>query len=218
VSNLNPPGEASDFLRRLVDIAQDPKVRNQARHLVGDCDLAEDLIQETLYALIRTQAPERIVNLKAFFWKAMLHKAARLRSLAGTTLVDDPESSPGSRAIHNPASRTLAEGVVARLMAQTWLARLESRRESLNAAIPGRSADPGRYRSAVMTVARSMLQVIAYGEVCEDDSRPALQAAYPGYFDEPGQGRNSCDQRFSRARADLRILLKEVIARDELLP
>jgi DNA-directed RNA polymerase specialized sigma24 family protein len=218
VSNLNPPDEASDFLRRLVDIAQDPKVRRQARRIVGDCDLAEDLIQETLYALIRTQAPERIINLRAFFWKAMLHKAGRLRSLAGTTLVDDLESAPGSGAIHNPASRTLAEGVVARLMAQTWLARLESRRESLNAAIPGRSADPGRYRTVIITVARSMLQMIAYGEVCEDDCRPALQAAYPGYFDEPGRGRNSCDQRFSRARADLRVLLKEVVARDELLP
>ena len=67
MSNLNPPDEASDFLRRLVDIAQDPKVRRQARRLVGDCDLAEDLIQETLYALIRTQAPERIINLRAFF-------------------------------------------------------------------------------------------------------------------------------------------------------
>jgi DNA-directed RNA polymerase specialized sigma24 family protein len=217
VLDRNPPDHSSDFLRELLDIMRDPRVRSRARRLVGDYDLAEDLIQETVYLLSRVPDPGRIVNLRAFFWTVMNHEAARLRSMPRTIPLDDLERVFGARPVCTMTSRPLDEGIAARLIAEDWLARLDSRREQLKASVPGRSADHDRYRTVIVVVAESMLQATARGEYCEENPRHALEVAYPEYFDEPGRASNSCDQRFSRARMDVRNLLKEVVARNELL-
>lgn len=65
-------------------------------------------------------------------------------------------------------------------------------------------------------MAESVLQGIARGEPGDEDANPALRAAYPEWFAEPGCAENSCHRRFRRARADLWGLLQKVVARDEL--
>jgi len=217
VPNLNPPDGRADFHQELLAIAADPKVRRLARRRTRDPELAEDVIQEALYKVSRIPDPEHIVDLRAYFCRVVSHEAVRLYRPSETTLLDDPESALGARPVHGQAP-PVEEAAVAHLMAQIWLARLEERKEQLRAAVPGRSADPDRYRDLIVAIAPSRLKSVVWDEASDKDLNSDLLDAYPEYFAQPGHGRNSCDRRFSRARADLRALLQEVVARDEILP
>lgn len=218
MTNLNPPDGLTDFHRELLAIANDPRVKSLARRRVGDRELAEDVIQESLYAVSRIPDPERIENLRAFFCTVVIHEADRLRRVPGTTLLDDPETALGAYRGRGAAPWPLEEAAVFHLMAQMWLARLVERKTQLRADVPGRSADPDRYRDLIVAMAEPVLQAAVRGEASDEDSNPALRAAYPGWFAEPGRAENSCHQRLSRARADLRALLQSVVTHDELLP
>ncbi len=84
--------------------------------------------------------------------------------------------------------------------------------------MPARSSAPGRYRDLIVAVAEQVLRDGINGEANQADSNEALRAAYPEWFAQPGCAANTCHQRFRRARADTRELLKAVVNRDELLP
>jgi hypothetical protein len=116
------------------------------------------------------------------------------------------------------------------MFADAWFARLETHRDELLAAIPGRSSGPdgcqtgiparshgpGRYRAMILAAAEQVLRDAIRGEAGESDSNDAFRAAYPEYFDQPGATSNTLHQRFRRAREDVRALLKAIISRDEL--
>jgi DNA-directed RNA polymerase specialized sigma24 family protein len=218
VTNHNPSDGLTEFLREMIAIANDPKVRSLARRRVGDHELVEDVIQESLYAVSRISDPERIENRPAFFRTVVIHAAARLRRVSGTTLLEDLETALVARRSRGPAPRSLEGAVVFHLMIQTWLARLVERKTQLRVAVPGRSENPDRYRDLIVTIAEPVLLAAARGEASDEDSNLALRAAYPEWFAEPGCAENSCHQRLSRARADLRALLQNVVTHDELLP
>ena len=82
---------------------------------------------------------------------------------------------------------------------------------------PGARTDPGRYRDLIVAVSEQVLRAILGGDVSEADSNEALRAAYPEWFGQNGRADNNAHQRLSRARADVRDLLKAVVSRDELL-
>ena len=217
--NLNPPDGRADFHQELLAIAADPKVRRLARRRTRDPELAEDVIQEALYKVSRILHPEHIDDLRAYFCRVVSREAVRLYRKSGTALLlDDPESVVAARRVHGQVARPLEEDAAAHLMAQIWQERLRNRKEQLRAAVSGRSADPDRYRDLIVAIAPSRLKSVVWDEASDKDLNSDLLDAYPEYFAQPGHGRNSCDRRFSRARADLRALLQEVVARDEILP
>jgi DNA-directed RNA polymerase specialized sigma24 family protein len=218
VTNLNPSDRPADFYKELLAIASDPKVAGLARRRVGDRDLAEDVIQEALYSVSRMSDPERIDDLRAYFCTVVIHEAARLRSAQVALPFDDPELATGARRVDGRVPRTLEDSVISRLMAQTWLAKFGEQRQQLRAAVPGRSAHPDRYRDHIVAAAEAFLKAVALGDPSDKVQREKLAAEYPEWFAEPGCATNARDQRFSRAHADLLVLLQQVVDLEDLLP
>lgn len=218
MTNLNPPDWSADLYRELLAIASDPRIMGLARRRTGDRDLAEDVMQEAVYIVSRVRDPERIVNLRAYFCKVVTNEAARLRSMQKALPLDDPEAATGARRADGRIPWTLEDAVVARVMAQTWIAEFEQRKQQLRAAVPGRSAHPDRYRYHIMAAAEAFLMAVALVDVSDKIPRETLLAGYPEWFAEPGCAQNARDQRFSRAQADLWALLRLVVAREDLLP
>jgi hypothetical protein len=99
---------------------------------------------------------------------------------------------------------------------QIWLERFAALRADLREAVPGRSDDADRYRDVIVTVAERVLRAIVDGDVSRADVNQALRARYPEWFGREASAAGNGHQRFSRARADIRDLLKCVISRDEL--
>jgi DNA-directed RNA polymerase specialized sigma24 family protein len=218
VTNLNFPGRAADFCEELLAIARDPKVMGLARRRVGDRDLAEDVIQEAVFIVGRVENPERIRDLRAYFCTVVIHEAARLRSVQGALPFDALEVATGARRVDGGASRTLEDVVVVRLMAQAWLSQLRQEKQELRATVAGRSAHPDRYRDHIVALAEAFLMTAALAEASDKGMRDKLQGEYPEWFAEPDCAKNARDQRFSRAHADLRALLRQVVPREDLLP
>ena len=102
------------------------------------------------------------------------------------------------------------------LQLQIWLQRLAAERDSLMAGIPARSDDPGRYRALIYGLAEPVLLGHLGLEPNDPDFPKALRTAYPGYFDQPGAAPNTLHQRISRAREDLKALLRAIIDPGEL--
>lgn len=217
-ANLNSSDWSKDFYRELLAIAGDPRVMGLARQRAGDRDLAEDVIQETVYIVSRMPNPERIANLRAYFYTVMVHEAARLRTMRAKLVLCDPESGTGARHTGGHGLRTLEDAVVARLMAQTWMAQFRQRKQQLRATVPGRSAHPERYRDHIVAAAEAFFEAAALHEASGEGVRRTLLDAYPEWFAEPGCAQNTRDQRFSRAHADLLALVRQVVAHEDLLP
>ena len=68
----------------------------------------------------------------------------------------------------------------------------------------------------IVTVAEQVLRAIMVEDISDTDYNTALRAAYPEWFAEPGYPQNTYHQRFSRARADVRALLRTIINPDDL--
>lgn len=216
-SPSNPPDGQSDFHRELLAIAGDPRVMSLARRRVGDHDLAEDVIQEALYSVSRTSDPERIEHLRAYFCTVVIHEAARLRSVQGALPFEDPEVATGARRVDGRAPRTLEEAVVARLMAQTWLAEFKRRKQQLRAAVPGRSTHPDRYRDCIVAAAGAFFEAVALDGVSDSSAKKKLLDEHLKWLAQPECAQNTRDQRFSRANSDLCALLRQVVDREDLL-
>jgi DNA-directed RNA polymerase specialized sigma24 family protein len=213
--------ERSDYLDHLTLIREDPQVKKLARVRAGDPDMAEDALQETFYALARIRQPQHIDDLRKYFCKVLIHSVYRLRGQLGAVTVDDAGglADASGRALGGEAPPPLLDEVVhTNMVARNWLERLAKQRAALTGSVPGRSPEPGRYRDVIMTTAEGMLLAIVAGDFREVDLNLALRAAYPEWFAERRVAMSNIHQRLTRARADIRNLLKTVISLDELRP
>jgi hypothetical protein len=211
-----------EFLQELLAIRKDSRVRNLALRWAGTPDLAEDSLDQAYCAVARVRDPEQIRDLRAYYCRTLYHSVNELRYQLGAALVEDFErvadthqDEPGC----NPAPpRPFDEIVSIDLLVRTWLGHFATPCGELASRAPARSGDPSRYQDAIVAVAKELLPAIAAGAVSDADSNRALRAAYPEWFAEPGCAENTCHQRFSRARADVRGLLRTIISRADLYP
>lgn len=216
----NPDRARHRFLEQLLEIRQDPKVKSLALRRAGDLELAKDALNQAYYAVAR-RGPEGIRDLRAYYCQTLINVVNNLRHQFAASLTEDFERVAES---HQDKSGCLAlprpvdETVCSRLLAEAWLEPFATRGGELAAQVPGRSADPKRYRSVVVTVSERVLRANVTGDVSDADSNSELIAAYPEWFAEPGCAENTRHQRFCRARADVRDLLSTIVSRDDLYP
>jgi hypothetical protein len=203
------PGGSSDFQQELLALRQDPQVRWRAWRLAGDLDLAEDLIQSVCCLLIALKHPERIEDLRAYYFRVLHNEATKLYVLRQEIPFEDVDDPP-------VPAQPLDEKVCNSLHAQIWLNRLAVWRDRLLVGIPARSDDPVRYKILIFNTANQVLRDGINGELSEADSNDAWRAAYPEYFAQPCVSADLLHQRFRRARLDARALLQKVVNRDEL--
>jgi DNA-directed RNA polymerase specialized sigma24 family protein len=209
LDNIDAPGGSSDFQQELLALRQDPQVKRLAWKLVGDLDLVADLNQTVCCRLAALKHPERIRNLRSYYFRVLRNEATKLYILRQETPFEDPDSIPA------PA-QPIDDKVCNSLCHRTWLQRLGARREALLAAIPARSPDPRRYRTVVHHSAGQVLLDGFNGEASDADSNDAFRLIYPEYFAQPDASANLLHQRFRRAREDVKALLQTVVGRDEL--
>lgn len=211
-----------EFQQELLAIWEDPKIRSFALGLAGNRDLAEDGLDEAYRAVSRVQNPQRIRNLRAYFCRTLINVINRLRYQLGAALIEDfgrvAEAHQDQSGCHSLPPRALDEAVVMDLLARTQLDLFVTQRGELASKVPGRSPDPGRYRDVIVTVAGRVFVAIVTEDVSDADSNPSLRASYPEWFAEPECTENTCHQRFCRARADVRGLLRTIVSRDDLYP
>ena len=210
----------ASFQDELTRIWRDPEIRKLALRRAGHRDLAEDALQETFYSVARVNDPSHIENLRAFFCRALINQISHLRGQLNPIPVEDPEMLAGPRQqwvqLSAAAARPVDDAAIWLQLAATWRKRIHRGHARLMAMVPERSADPRRYREVIVATAAKILYTAGDGQVNWADSDMALRAAFPGWFDEPGCKRDTYYQRLSRARSDVRVLLKAVVARDEL--
>jgi hypothetical protein len=225
MEGITAPGENADRMRRhfqerLLEIWQDPKVRSLALRRAGDVELATDALNQAYDAVAR-RGPEGIRDLRAYYCRTLINVVKNLICQFGPTLAEDFERVAESRQGKpgcQPVPRSVDETVCIRLLAVAWLEPFATLRSELAAQVPGRSHDPGRYRAVIAAVSERVLRANIAGDVSDADSGPELIAAYPEWFGEPGCAENTRHQRFSRARADVRDLLRTIVSRDDLDP
>jgi DNA-directed RNA polymerase specialized sigma24 family protein len=215
-----PDQAASDYRDELLNFWKDPAIRRFAQFRAGCRELAEDALQEVFYSLDRVKQPERIENPRAFFRTALVREIEHQRRQLGPRPVESLETAAGYRRQDilwaDPADRGVDKNAVIAVLAETWLIRFRRDREQLAAKVPDRSPRPDCYRSAILAAAETILRSLVAGIVSSADCNEALQAALPGWFDAPGCSEHNRYQRLSRARQDIRALLKKVIDREDL--
>jgi hypothetical protein len=217
-SSSMPDDSRSDYLERLAVIREDPQVKNLAHRRAGDPELAKDALQEAYYAMAKMD-PVQIEDLRKYFCTVVTHTAYRLRGQLRAAVVDDPAGlvdASGRKLGGESLPPTFDEAVHTNMMGDNWRECLAMNHVALTSNVPGRSPDSDKYRNVIATVSKEMLNAILTGDFREVDLNLALRAAYPEWFAERCVGVSNIYQRFARARADIRDLLKTVISLDEL--
>ena len=212
-----PDDSRSEYLERLAVIREDPQVKNLAHRRAEDPELAKDALQEAYYAMAKMD-PEQIEDLRKYFCTVVTHTAYRLRGQLKAAVVGDPAGlvdASGRKLGSESLPPTFDEAVHTNMMGDNWRECLAMNRVALTSNVPGRSPDSDKYRNVIATVSKEMLNTILTGDFREVDLNLALRAAYPEWFAERC-GVSNIHQRFARARADIRDLLKTVISLDEL--
>lgn len=210
-ANLPNPAGSGGY-EELAAIACDPGMRRAAWRLAGD--MADDLLQETWYAMARTAGRESIANPRGYFYKTMVNTWRHLRQdLARHGIPADDLDTAAGAAKRVPSAE---HDALARLDTAARRGRLRARRAELWLAIPPYSPDPCRYRGVVMTVAEAA--VSEDGPVSRGELNEALVEAYPEWFGEPGVKPGTLQQRRCRARQAIRRLLAAVIGPNDLQP
>ena len=194
----------------LAAIAGDPGMRRLAWRLAGD--MAEDLLQETWYAMARSATLVSIENPRGYFYRTMVntwrHLGQELSRHGWPT--DDPDSAAGP-SLSMPSAEDTA---LARLDAAARRGRLRHRRAEVWLMIPAYSADPYRYREVILAAAEEA--AAGDGPVTRAELNEALVAAYPEWFGEPGVKPGTLQQRRCRARKAICQLLAAVLDPDGL--
>jgi DNA-directed RNA polymerase specialized sigma24 family protein len=219
-ANVTPPSEP-DCLAELAVILGDPQVRRLVRRWAGE--LYEDVLQETWYAVAKACERRRIDNLRGYFCQVLINMSRRTHQQRAREplAVDDPDQAvsasvprggprPGSYA--PPAD----DAALRRLGVAVWLRQLRADRARLADMIPGRSDDPARYREIILALAESLLT--GDGPATQAEINQALTDAYPRWFGPEGSPPATVHQRLCRARKSLRLILAEVVSREDLRP
>jgi DNA-directed RNA polymerase specialized sigma24 family protein len=220
MSRTMTPAGRPEFLEELLAVRDDPKVESFALALARDPELARDALDETYCAVARVRNPECIEDLRAYFCRTLRRVVNKLRNQLGATLVEDfgrvaeaHQDTPGCHPLPPPP---IAETVSSGLLAQNWLEPFAADPEELASRVASRSPRPVHYQGVIVAVSGRVLVAIVTGDVCDADSNAALCADYPEWFAEPGCTENTLHQRLSRARADVRALLRTIISRRDL--
>jgi DNA-directed RNA polymerase specialized sigma24 family protein len=212
-----------DELSRL---RNDPgSLRLALRYADRDHDLAEDALQETCWAILRVKDPRRIDNLEAYFRTVLKRTVADQRGHLRRMPVPvdnleavTGEADRGGMAPDPEPPRPVDAQAVSNVLSAGWLERLRRQRRQLRALLPDSSGDPARYRDVIATTAEEILRAALAGSVSWADCNTALRAAYPEWFGEPGCKQNTVDRRLSRARDDVRAMLRAVVGPGDLRP
>jgi DNA-directed RNA polymerase specialized sigma24 family protein len=220
-----PTATAPAVRDELSRLRNDPgMLRLALRYAYRDHDLAEDALQETCWAILRLKDPRRIDNLEAYFRTVLKRTVADQRGhiRSAPVPVDNPETLTGEAdrgVTPDPGPpRPVDAQAVCNVLAAGWLARLRRERQRLRALLPDSSASPERYRDVVMVTSEEILRSALTGSVSWADCNQALRSAYAEWFGEPGCKQNTMDRRLSRARDDVRAILKAVISLRDLRP
>jgi hypothetical protein len=163
--------------------------------------------------------PEQIEDPRKYFCTVVSHTAYRLRGQLRAAVVDDPAGlvdASGRKLGSESLPPTFDEAVHTSMMGDNWRECLAMNHVALTSNVPGRSPEPDKYRNVIATVSKEMLDAILTGDFREVDLNLALRAAYPEWFAERLADASNIHQRFARARADIRGLLKTVVSLDEL--
>jgi DNA-directed RNA polymerase specialized sigma24 family protein len=209
-ANLHPDTSGYD---ELAAIASDPVMRRHARRLVGE--LAEDVLQETWYAVAQVCAREPIGNLPGYFYRVMVNIGRRMcEELARHgTPVEDPAAAGGSRRGGDLAAASAESDALPRLLAAARRDLLRRRRAELRQEIPACSPDPDRYRDVILAMVEAML--VGQGPASRAEINAVLTAAYRDWFDAPDAAPATTYQRRCRARESIRQMLAAVIGPDD---
>lgn len=222
LADTEASGGSPDLRQQLLAIRQNPQAKRVALRLMdGDPELAEDIIQAAIQGIAAHKHPDRIGNLRAYFFQVLRNEAHKLYRLQRETPHEEPELSVDQARLELALcglvpDRAVDEAVCFAVLAESWLKRFTGQREHLLAMVPGRSADPARYCRVIYEAAAQVLRDGINSEPSDADSNDALRTAYPEYFDQPGAAANTLDKRRSRAREEVRALLQEIVDRDEL--
>jgi DNA-directed RNA polymerase specialized sigma24 family protein len=214
-STTTPAGRP-DYLRQLQALLEDPQVRRIALRRAGDPDVAEDALAEAYCAMVRVADPDRIVDVRAYFCRVLIHEIYRLRGQLGATPTDDIAALADASASVAGGRAPFDETVTMRMLVRTWLTCLTAQRHMLVALVPGRSPNPGRYRAVIVSAAGRLLLSLVTGDANEADISVALRTAYPEWFAAGGCEAGNAYQRYSRARADIYQVLRNIVSREDL--
>lgn len=209
------------FLDDVAKLAEDPDVRRLAERRAGSRELAEDARQETFRAVAQIKDPESIRDLRAFFCKSLIHEINHQLARPAPVLTEDigtiSERRQARTSSSGPTPPTSVESEAhLRLLARAVLTRLDRDRDELIAAIPARSGDGRRYQTTIVTAALTILLLLVEGSATSADWNSVLKSAYPQWCDEHGLATAAIDQRLSRARKDVQLLLQAIFPREEL--
>jgi DNA-directed RNA polymerase specialized sigma24 family protein len=208
--------QKAGFLDDLAALVQDPAIRALARHRAGSRELAEDALQDTFYYAAR-KSPEEIRDLLSFFCKSLTRTIDRELARSAARPTEDiaaiADSRPGLSPPGTAAADSIAGEVHLRALTEAAFNRLERERQrgELMAMIPARSEDPRRYRATILEAAEKILRLLCEGPVPAADWNAVLTSEYPQWFDESGLAYDGQYRRLSRARADVRMLLRAVL-------
>jgi hypothetical protein len=206
----------ASFLDELKAIAQDPAVRRLALRAAGTRELAQDALEDTLYAVARTRDPQSISDLRAYFCKTLIRQINRQVVDPMPIPVEDISAiSDGYRVGGRSPTGLLSadfEGELHTLLqVEEWLTRLRNERNKLAASIPGRSKDPSRYRAVIITAAGMILRMVTEGVVDADDWSAILRSEYSEWFAEPDVSSLVRIRRVRIARQDTQRLLQALV-------
>jgi Sigma-70 region 2 len=206
-----------DLHSDLQGLVCDAAVRRVALRRAGSRELAEDALQETYWHVVHADLGN-VGDLRAYFVRALVREIDHLRRRAGAVLVADVTSAveqgatSGSR---NPPDSVERQAAM-RQLGETVLERLNSDREELMAAVPGRSLDQQLYRTGIVIAAGTIFLLLLQGTVARTDENQVLRSVYPQWFADPGLTAAGRDQRLSRGRRDVRGVQQRLVTRDEL--
>ena len=210
------PRPPSAFQQELVSIRHDPKVIVLALRWAGRRDLADDALQTAYYRVASVPHPERIVNLRAYFRRVLRNEVTGLYAVSPPLPLAEAHSLGPVQPIGSGPEPAVDDQACRSVLLKLWLTRYAGRRGQLAATLPCRSADLARYREVIHTAGKQVL----LGQLSLEAGDPAfpkvLRVAYPAYFADPAAPPNTLHQRISRARDDIKALLRTIVNRDEL--
>jgi hypothetical protein len=202
------PGSAGED-DELTALRADPVMRWHAQRLAGD--FAEDLLQQTWYAVARVRTRRSIVDLRAYFYTVMVRTAGRMREDIARQGIpaDDPVTAAGPRRGRELAAAPAEDEALRNLATAALRELLRCRRTELRQVVPACSPDPDWYRDVIVGVAERMLA--DDGPDGRAEVNAALTAAYPEWFAAPDATDAARFQRRRRGRVDIGRVLKAVL-------